>query len=129
MLILLLFNHVKVHLEPCTGLACCEGLVIKRLSSDAAFLDSLDLVPTVAYYGRGGRQRVSAAHFSLPVMMVPMKNSKAYAHDFLSKLLEQCSVSLHSKVIPKPKVWEVKVGGLTISLDHCAAIGIVDPIM
>uniref|UniRef100_A0A2N9EY75 DNA ligase n=1 Tax=Fagus sylvatica TaxID=28930 RepID=A0A2N9EY75_FAGSY len=103
----------------------CEGLIIKTLTKDATYEpakrslnwlklkkdymdnlgDSLDLVPIAAFHGRGKRTGTG----------------------FSEAVLEERSASLRSKVIPKPKVWEVKAADLTISPVHHAAIGIVDP--
>ncbi|KAI3743238.1 hypothetical protein L1987_60944 [Smallanthus sonchifolius] len=129
--------------------ASCEGLIIKTLNRDATYEpakrsnnwlklkkdymdsigDSLDLVPIAAFHGRGKRVGVYGAF-----LLACYDNNKdeyqticKIGTGFSEAMLEERSTSLRSKVIPKPKVWEVKAADLTISPVYCAAIGAVDP--
>ncbi|CAH9096875.1 unnamed protein product [Cuscuta epithymum] len=110
--------------------------------------DSLDLVPIAAFHGRGKRTGVYGAF----LLACYDSNNEEFQSickigtGFSETKLEECSTSLRSKVIPKPKsyyryaetinpdvwfepteVWEVKAADLTISPVHRAANGIVDP--
>lgn len=147
--------------------ASCEGLIIKTLNRDATYEpskrsnnwlklkkdymesigDSLDLVPIAAFHGRGKRTGVYGA-FLLACYDSTNEEFQTICKigtGFSEAILEQCSTSLRSKVIPKPKsyyryadtvdpdvwfepteVWEVKAADLTISPVYRAAIGVVD---
>ncbi|KAK6144322.1 hypothetical protein DH2020_021142 [Rehmannia glutinosa] len=125
-----------------------EGLIIKTLNKDATYEpakrsnnwlklkkdymesigDSLDLVPIAAFHGRGKRTGVYGA-FLLACYDSDKEEFQSICKigtGFSEAMLEERSASLRSKVIPKPKVWEVKAADLTISPVHRAAIGIVD---
>lgn len=148
-----------------------EGLIIKTLNKDAtyepskrslnwlklkkdymdSFGDSLDLVPIAAFHGRGKRTGVYGA-FLLACYDTNNEEFQSICKigtGFSETVLEERSVSLREKVIPKPKtyysyadasntnnpdvwfeptqVWEVKAADLTISPVYRAAVGIVDP--
>lgn len=148
-----------------------EGLIIKTLNKDAtyepskrslnwlklkkdymdSFGDSLDLVPIAAFHGRGKRTGVYGA-FLLACYDTNNEEFQSICKigtGFSEAVLEERSVSLREKVIPKPKtyysyadtsntnnpdvwfeptqVWEVKAADLTISPVYRAAVGIVDP--
>ncbi|KAL6199850.1 hypothetical protein ACLB2K_029632 [Fragaria x ananassa] len=147
-----------------------EGLIIKTLNKDAtyepskrslnwlklkkdymdSFGDSLDLVPIAAFHGRGKRTGVYGA-FLLACYDSGNEEFQSICKigtGFSEAVLEERSVSLREKVIPKPKtyysyadtsnantpdvwfepsqVWEVKAADLTISPVYRAAVGIVD---
>ncbi|XP_073002061.1 DNA ligase 1-like isoform X2 [Typha latifolia] len=110
--------------------------------------DSLDLVPIAAFHGRGKRTGVYGSF----LLACYDENNEEYqticniGTGFSESQLEECSVSLRTKVIPKPKpyyryadsmnpdvwfepseVWEVKAADLSISPVHRAASGTVDP--
>ncbi|KAK7404796.1 hypothetical protein VNO78_05755 [Psophocarpus tetragonolobus] len=160
-------EEIQRFLDQAVG-ASCEGLIIKTLNEDATYEpakrsrnwlklkkdymenigDSLDLVPIAAFHGRGKRTGVYGA-FLLACYDNDNEEFQSIckiATGFTEDMLEQCSSSLSSKVIPKPKpyyrfgetinpdvwfeaseVWEVKAADLTISPVHRAAVGIVDP--
>ncbi|KAK4480040.1 hypothetical protein RD792_013097 [Penstemon davidsonii] len=126
-----------------------EGLIIKTLTKDATYEpskrsnnwlklkkdymesigDSLDLVPIAAFHGKGKRTGVYGA-FLLACYDSDKEEFQTICKigtGFSEVMLEERSASLRSKVIPKPKVWEVKAADLTISPVHRAAIGTVDP--
>ncbi|XP_043706255.1 DNA ligase 1 [Telopea speciosissima] len=145
-----------------------EGLIVKTLNRDATYEpskrshnwlklkkdymdslgDSLDLVPIAAFHGRGKRTGFYGAFL---LACYDDKNEEFQSickigTGFSEAMLEECSNSVRTKVIPKPKpyfrcgdtinpdvwfepseVWEVKAADLTISPVHCAGIGVVDP--
>ncbi|XP_050367717.1 DNA ligase 1-like [Argentina anserina] len=148
-----------------------EGLIIKTLNKDAtyepskrslnwlklkkdymdSFGDSLDLVPIAAFHGRGKRTGVYGA-FLLACYDSSNEEFQSICKigtGFSEAVLEERSVSLREKVIPKPKtyysyaetsnantpdvwfepsqVWEVRAADLTISPVYRAGVGIVDP--
>ncbi|XWS74356.1 hypothetical protein CRYUN_Cryun02cG0208100 [Craigia yunnanensis] len=114
----------------------CEGLIIRTLDRDATYEpskrslnwlklkkdymesigDTLDLVPYCCFPWPW--EADCNEEFQIICKI---------GTGFTEAELEERSARLRSKVIPEPKVWEVKAADLTISPVHRAAIGIVDP--